>query len=32
MYAEAKVELESLLEATNHYEARQLLTEVNGMS
>jgi hypothetical protein len=30
MYEEAKVELESLLEATNHYEAKQLLNEVNA--
>ncbi len=30
MYAESKRELESLLEATNHYEAKQLLTEVNA--
>jgi len=30
MYAESKRELESLLEATNHFEAKQLLTEVNA--
>ncbi len=30
MYAEAKTELESLLEATNHYEAKRLLVEVNA--
>ena len=30
MYAEAKRELESLLEVTNHYEAKQLLIEVNA--
>ena len=30
MYAEAKQELESLLEATNHYEAKQLLNEVHA--
>ena len=30
MYVEAKRELDSLLEATNHYEAKQLLTEVNA--
>jgi hypothetical protein len=29
MYDEAKQELESLLEATNHYEARQLLTDAD---
>lgn len=30
MYRESKRELESLLEVTNHYEAKQLLTEVNA--
>jgi hypothetical protein len=30
MYDESKQELESLLEATNHYEARQLLNEVSA--
>jgi hypothetical protein len=30
MYVESKRELESLLEATNHYEAKQLLVEVNA--
>ena len=30
MYVEAKTELESLLEATNHYEAKRLLVEVNA--
>lgn len=30
MYLESKRELESLLEATNHYEAKQLLNEVNA--
>jgi len=30
MYAESKRELEGLLEATNHYEAKQLLNEVNA--
>ena len=30
MYAEAKTELESLLDATNHYEAKRLLVEVNA--
>lgn len=30
MYAEAKAELESLLEATNHYEAKQLLNEIDA--
>ena len=30
MYAESKQELESLLEATNHYEAKRLLNEVNA--
>lgn len=30
MYAESKRELESLLEATNHFEAKQLLVEVNA--
>ncbi|MDI9403508.1 MAG: hypothetical protein QM516_06510, partial [Limnohabitans sp.] len=30
MYAESKRELESLLEATNHYEAKRLLVEVNA--
>ena len=30
MYPEARTELESLLEATNHYEAKRLLTEVSA--
>ena len=30
MYAESKHELESLLEATNHYEAKRLLNEVTA--
>jgi hypothetical protein len=30
MYAESKTELESLLEATNHYDAKKLLNEVNA--
>lgn len=30
MYLESKTELESLLEATNHYEAKRLLVEVNA--
>jgi hypothetical protein len=30
MYLESKRELESLLEATNHYEAKQLLNEVSA--
>jgi len=30
MYPEAKTELESLLEATNHYEAKRLLKEVSA--
>jgi hypothetical protein len=30
MYAESKHELDSLLEATNHYEAKRLLNEVNA--
>ncbi|MFM7050633.1 MAG: hypothetical protein ACKOYN_00665, partial [Planctomycetota bacterium] len=30
MYAEAKAELEGLLETTNHFEAKRLLTEVNA--
>jgi hypothetical protein len=30
MYVEAKTELESLLDATNHFEAKRLLVEVNA--
>ena len=30
MYVESKKELEGLLESTNHYEAKQLLNEVNA--
>ena len=30
MYVEAKTELESLLEATNHFEAKKLLVEINA--